>query len=1064
MSGAAPVASGLPDRAERRQLTLVFCDLVDSVVLSTRLDPEDLRDLISAYQRACAKSVQLYGGYVARYVGDGVLIYFGYPTAHEDNAERAICAALDVVAAVSQLPDNLTLSTELRIRVRIGIATGVVVVGDGIEDVLDRGAVVGEAANLAARLQAIAEPNTIVVSEITRQLAGERFAYRNLGTLELKGFADPVPAYRVLERREVTRLQARGGALTPFIGREEEIRLLLERWERAAAGRGQVVALVGQAGVGKSRTTAEFIRRIGEHTPSAAAPIVLQYSPYHANAPLYPVVGYIGRLAGIGADDSPAEKLAKLGIVLGGDDMERREDLRLVADFMGMDQHEALRLPAGPVAKRDLTIKALANHFADCATRGPVVIVFEDTQWIDPTSKLLLARLADWARTSSAFIVITSRPASRDGVEAVLQDSGIAPTAGIPPDHVMICDIRELSPGHGRMLAGAIPDGSGQLDPGQLDAILAKSAGIPLYIEELVKAAAKGFAISDARGKADQGAVPHTISDALMAQLDPLGDAKNIAQQAAVIGQEFPLALLQEVTRRPLDELMPLLDRLINAGIVTDRVSLSDAYRFKHALIRDIAYRSLLRKNRRQLHCAVARALSHQFPAGAGSDLIAQHYSVGAAHAEAIEFWRRGAAEAIARSANDEAVAMLASALAELQHLGTARRPELELELVLAQAAALRSVRGYSAAEVEKRLARARELCAICGDVETKFSVEWSLFLCTMVKGDIDGARAFADSLLELAGNEPGPSLVDALIANGMVAFHIGDFEAASRFHQAGAAMSRPEIDQPRFLTHGQNAGLFCLSYLARSQCMLGQLDRGRATINQARTITAERADDPGHIHTCINVAMHAVRVYHQCDDLATEKRFAEEVVEIARRNHYAYYQALGMCHLGWVAGAEGEFERGIAMLKEGMARLSGTGTALSLPGFHLLLAELYLRADKPEEAMRSLALAVGSDGFALWDADIERVRGDILARQTPTDWDAVETAYRSSLEIARRQQARLLICKAGLSLARLLEARAERKQGYELLRDCIMPLKEGYDVGVVQQARRMIQELVAPL
>ncbi len=1056
-------ASTLSDRAERRQLTLMFCDLVDSVGLSIRLDPEDLRDLIAAYQRTCAQSVGLYDGYVARHVGDGILVYFGFPVAYEDNAERAVRAGLELVSAVPKLNRSLEQFADVDVRVRVGIATGLVVVGDAIAGGgSDHDAVVGEAANLAARLQSMAEPNTVVVSEVTRQLAAERFEYRDLGKRELKGFVTPMSVYQVIGEREITRLEARGAALTPFVGREEEVAILLDRWERAASQNGQVVALVGQGGIGKSRIAAEAAERIRRRNPSAPAPVVLQYSPYHSNAPLYPVVRHLIRLANIAAEDPPPVKFDKLARLL-GDDLARRESVSLIADLLGVepdDGHPAAAL--GPMVKRHMTIEALIAWFADRGKDQAVTIMFEDAQWIDPTSKLLLDRLATWAKNAYALIAITLRTDSSSAADGIIRDSGLVDPDGRYPDHVTVREIRELDAADGRKLAAAAVATEGRaVDASQLDAVVAKSGGIPLYLEELVKAAANGVEFSVGREKATHsGAVPNTISDALMAQLDQLGFAKEVAQHASVIGPEFSLSLLARIMARSRGELLPVLNSLIDSRIVVRGSSSPDGYWFKHALIRDISYRSLLRKNRRQIHFGVARELSRH-PAGTvavSNDLIAQHYSLGDAPLEAIKFWRRGAGEAIVRSANEEAIAMLQSALGELEKLRGTERPALELDLVLTQAMALRSVRGYSAPEVEQRLARARVLCTTCGDFGNRFSVEWGLFQCTLVKGDIDGARAFAADLLEHAERDPGRPLIDAHLANGMVAFNAGEFEAAMKFHEVGAELSRPETDEPRFLTHGQNAGLFCLSYLARAQCILGYLDRGRATIQRARAIAAMRSQDPGHIHSCLNVAIHAVRVYHLCGDLETERRLATETVEIARANHYAYYEALGRCHLGWVAGAEGNLDDGIAMLTDGLAALRQTGTSLSVPWFYLLLSQLYVRADRLDEARRLLALAAGSRGYAVCDADIERVRGDIIA----ADWAAAEAAYRSSLAIARRQQAGLFICKSALSLARLLQSRGRQKESHELLKECLTQLREGDDVMAVRQARSLMRELAA--
>jgi class 3 adenylate cyclase/tetratricopeptide (TPR) repeat protein len=1069
-NAAASGISTLSDRAERRQLTLMFCDLVDSVGLSIRLDPEDLRDLIATYQRACAQSVGHYDGYVARYMGDGILVYFGYPVAHEDDAERAIRAGLELVSAITKLNQSLGQINDLHVKVRIGIATGLVVVGDAVaEGVSDRDAVVGEAVNLAARLQAMAEPNTVVVSEGTRQLAPKRFEYRDLGRHELKGFITPVPVYKILGPREVTRLEARGTALTPFVGREDEIATLLNHWERASRQNGQFVVLVGQAGIGKSRIAAETALRIEQQIGAVLHPVVLQYSQHHSNVPLYPVVGQLTRLAGIQPEDQPPVKLHKLAELLSGDDPARQTAVSLVADLLGIepaDNYPPVAL--GPMVKRHLTIEALAHWFADLAENYPVMIVVEDAQWIDPTSQLLLARLANWAKSGGALIVITLRTDSPGAADTFITESGLVEPDGRYSDHVTVCEIRELNATNGRKLAEAAVANDGRaLDPAQLEGVLNKSGGVPLYLEELAQAVASGVEISGGRGKSVQNyPVPSTLSDALMAQLDQLGFAKEVAQHASVIGPEFQLSLLAEIMGRSPQDLLPMINDLIDSRIVVYESRTTDTYRFKHALIRDVSYRSLLRKNRRQIHRAVAEQLARR-PAettAVNGDLIAQHYSAGEAHLEAIEFWRRGAAEAVARSANEEAIAMLQSALVELEQFRGAEKPAVELDLVLALAMALRSVRGYSAAEVEERLGRARELCMLNGDLNSRFSVEWGLFQCTFVKGDIEGARAFAADLLDHAKHDPGQLLVDAYLANGMVAFNAGEFEAAKNFHETGVALSRLETDNPRFFTHGQNAGLFCLSYLARTQCILGYVDQGRAMIERALAIAASRSDEPGHVHGHLNAAIHAVRVYHLCGDLDIEKRLANETIEIAQRNRYAYYEALAKCHLGWVVGAAGNLEEGIETLIEGLAALRQTGTALSIPGFHCLLSQLFVRADRLEKAQRQLALASGLRGFALWDTDIERTRGDIFARQGPAALSAAEAAYRSSLAIARRQRSRLLACKAGLSLARLLQSHGRHNQGYELLRECLVPLEEGDDVKDLRQARAMMAELALTL
>ena len=551
------------------------------------------------------------------------------------------------------------------------------------------------------------------------------------------------------------------------------------------------------------------------------------------------------------------------------------------------------------------------------------------------------------------------------------------------------------------------------------------------------------------------------IDDVLMAELDRCGPAKAVAQQASVIGPEFGMGLLARVMECSLDELVPLLLDLERSKILVRGAGAPDLYRFRHSLLYEIAYRSLLRKARRQIHLAVASELSRQAgeTAQAGDDLIARHYALADQHAEAAAYWRRGATKAIARSANEEAIAMLQSALDALGKQGGPQQPELELDLVLTQALAMRSVRGYSSPETEQTLLKARHMAMVCGDAATRFSVDFGLFQCTIVKGDVRAAQEWADGLLELAGPGPSEARIDGYLAKGIAAFCAGEFVPSIEYHELGAALCRPETDPPRFLTHGQNAGLFCLSYMARTQCMVGRLDQGRATMRRARQIAALRSRDPGHVHSLINTAIHAVRVYHLCGDLAEERRLAQQVVELARRNHYAYYEAQGLCHLGWVAGQEDDRDDGIAALTAAIGTLRQTGT-LALPAFQVMLAQLDIRAGRLDEASALITQAAAVGEYAVWASEIERTRGDLLA----ADWAAAEAAYRASLAIARRQNAGLFACKTADSLARLLQSRGKLQEAYDILRECLAPLSEGADVLPIRKARTTLQELAQSL
>jgi class 3 adenylate cyclase/tetratricopeptide (TPR) repeat protein len=1063
-SASVPLAPTYPQEAERRQLTLMFCDLVDSVGLSNRLDPEDLRDVIAAYQRACTRSIKRYDGHVARYVGDGILAFFGYPTAHEDDAERAVRAARDLIEAVTKLNADISDLPGFTLKVRLGIATGLVVVGDvATGGVMEKDAVAGEAANLASRLQGLAGPNSIVVSSLTREIAAEAFEYRDLGSQIVKGFAAPVSAYEIVAERHVSRLEARNAAPTPFVDREVEIETMLRCWERAASGTGQVLVVSGEAGIGKSRVIAEACARIRRLESASDIPLTFQCAPYHANSALYPVVRQLARLAGIDRSDTDQDKFDKLDRLLQPPLRDRGRTLSLIAELVGVKANERYApVMGGSREKRDLMIEALIDWCASHLSKRTLIVIFEDAQWIDPTSRLFLRRLADWAAKLRVLIIITERNDTGSSMATTLEEGRPLAVGDMNLPHMTFCEVRELSQSHVRQLIAAAARGRA-ISAAEASAILDKSAGLPLYVEELTKSFLHTRESSDAQGtsRARSLAVPHTISDALMARLDQLGRAKEIAQYASVIGQEFSLRLLAKIATNSPDEVIPHLNALVDSGIVAPSDSAADSYRFKHALIRDIAYHSLLNRVRRELHVKIATELAQ--PAEtltATDDLIAQHFSLGGAHGDAIEYWLRGATDAIARSAHEEALGMLVSAVDDFRRLGDAGSPLLELDLVLAQATALRSVRGYSAAEVRERLVRARDLARTTGNGAKQFNIEWGLFQHSIVRAEITEAREIAAGLFEIAERHPDRPFIDAYLANGIVAFVRGEFERARELFEKGLDLSNPQTDEPHFLTHGQNPGLFCLSYLAHTLCFLGDLDRARAAIERSLSIAETRAREPAHIYGLVNALTFAVRVHQFCGDIAAERRFAEKVMDIARRNHYTYYEALSRCHLGWVIGAEGRPFEGIDHMVDGMAALDKTGTLLAIPGFYALLSELYLRAHRFSEAAGALARAASPTGPSTWDAEIERLRGDILALQPQPDLEAAEVAYRTSLATASRQGARSLILKTGLSLSRLLRRVDRTHEAREVLERCLAQLPDRLESPEVRSAQAAIREL----
>ena len=655
------------DTAERRQVTVMFSDLVGSTALSARIDPEDLREVISAYQKCVAETVRRFGGFVAKYMGDGVLVYFGYPEAHEDEAERAVRAGLELIAAVARLKTRTSLQT------RVGIATGLVVVGEliGSGEAQERG-IVGETPNLAARLQGIAEPNMVVIAEDTRRLLGNLFELQDLGARELKGITGPVRAWAALRASSVEgRFEAlHASGLTALIGRDEEIELLLRRWSRAKSGEGQVVLLSGEAGIGKSRLTAALLESVaGEpHTR-------LRYfcSPQHTDSAFHPIIGQMERAAGLAHDDTRQARLDKLDALLAQTSTSKPE-AALFAEMLSLPndgRYPALDL--APERRRQRTLEALTAQLAGLASQYPVLMIFEDIHWIDPTSLEALNLIVDRIKNLSALLIVTFRPEFN------------AAWAG--QSRVTSLMLNRLGEHEAAAIIARLV-GNKELPADVMAEIVERTDGIPLFVEEMTKAVLEAEGEGEARRTAAAVpspalAVPASLHASLMARLDRLGSAKEAAQIGAAIGREFSHALLAAVVRKPEAELSAALDRLIAAGLLFRQgVPPHATYLFKHALVQDAAYGTLLREPRRALHARIAEALESQFAeiAERQPELLARHCTEAGLIEKAAGLWGKAGQRSLQRSALVEAGEQLTRALDQIavlaRHAGAASRAD----------------------------------------------------------------------------------------------------------------------------------------------------------------------------------------------------------------------------------------------------------------------------------------------------------------------------------------------------------------------------------------------------
>ncbi len=1044
---AAPLHT---QEAERRQVTVVFCDLVGSTAMSGRLDPEDLNRVMQRYQRTTCDVVHRFGGHVARFLGDGILIYFGWPNAHEDDAERSVRAGLEILGSLSTLDPGYGEHLEAR----IGIATGLVVVGDttgpggGLE-----GGIVGETPNLAARLQALANPGEVVIGAVTRKLVGETFRLENLGTHRLKGIVEPSPTWRVIGERVVqSRFEARGPALTAFVNRERELAVLKERWRIAAAGNGQVVVLSGEAGVGKSRIVQKLREQIGQEQHSV---LHYQCSPHHTNSAFYPVIRNLEHVTQTTADDPPETRLDKLEAALGTTNQRRKQTAALFGALLLLPIEKRYP-PLNMSPKRQLqeTMSAVTSQVLVVAKRQPVMMIFEDAHWVDPTSLEMLSQMIEVVRKHPVLLVVTCR-------------REFAPP-WLPCDHVTFLRLNRLSKFHGAQLVTEIA-GNTELSGRVLHEILAKTDGIPLFVEELTKTVLESDGLKarstgrDLTGTAPPLAIPSTLQDSLMARLDQLASAKDIAQLGATIGREFSYRLISKVASLSEAELANALRRLVRSRIVSQRGIVPEAtYVFRHALIQDSAYQSLLRTTRQQYHQRIAMALERHVPetAETNPELLAHHFSEALIADEAARYWHRAAEQAIRRSAHVEAINHVTRGVRLAQSLpDTATRRQLELDLQMTRGGALRATRGYAAPEVVDAYTKARSLCRGLPETPQLFPVLWSLTLSHFVRADVETAHHLARQLFDLGSNmQDSDMILEARIALGMTSFHLGDLQTARTHLEDGIAIYDPRKHQSHALQYGQDPGAFCLSYAAWALWFLGYPDQALQRIDEALAIARRIA----HPYSRVFVLMFATRI-HQCRrDHVTLEKVSREMITVAKEQGFAYYVAQGAIQRGCALTQLGNVGEGIALLHEGLSALRSTGTELGRPGSLLRLSEGYANAGLTEEAQSVLSEAmelVQQKGARIWDAEMQRLKGVYLLAVSESNQAEAEQCMMHALEIARRQQAKSLELRAAMSISRLRISEGREADARKLLSDVYAWFEEGHNTPDLEEAKAILDD-----
>ncbi|WP_281017900.1 MULTISPECIES: adenylate/guanylate cyclase domain-containing protein [unclassified Minwuia] len=1040
-----PVTAAVSSDAERRHLTVMFVDLVGSTEMAGRIDAEDMRNVITSYQNTVAGVVSRYEGFVAKFMGDGVLCYFGWPRANEDDAERAVRAGLSIIDSVK----NTRESDGTPLATRVGIATGVVIVGDLIgSGATQEAAVVGETPNLAARLQGFAEPNQLVLPDETRRLLGGAYQVRSLGGQELKGIGAPVEVFVVIgEVSQESRFAARQtGTLTPIVGREREIELILERWAMARARKGQMVIVSGEAGIGKSRITRAVIDAVAqdEHVR-----MTYQCSPYHADSAFYPVTQQMALAAGFAHSDSSETRLDKLESLLGKD----RATLRLIAPLMGLDGAVRYGAPdLTPAQQRAQIMLALGRLLVRQATKKPVLLVYEDLHWIDPTSLELLETLLDEIAEAPIMILATARPTFEYGF------------GGNPI--VTRLALNRLGKDQIGVIAAKLT--GGRALPDEIMAIIAqRTDGVPLFVEELTKTILESGAVMQdgdrfvLNGPLSTIAIPTTLHDSLMARLDRLQPIKEVAQTAACIGRGFSHGLLARIARLPEPELATALDGLISAELVYRRGLPPEAtYLFKHALVRDAAYESLLKGKRRAIHVRILAAL--EADPDIAHEVLAVHAEAAGLTDRAIDLWEAASKVALGRPAFDEA----------LSHLGHAIKlitPQLDtgdsfvlnraLSLQVPLGMALLTRRGYGADETVAAFKQALAFADRVGETPMRYSILYGLWVATGIRGQHAEALRTAEALVDLAGrSSDSSSVVVAHRVAGSSHWFMGNTAVAEHHLEIALSHFDPLKHAGLADRYGQDIGVSLHVFLACVAMTLGKTSRALAHAAEAERL----AQSTGHVQTICYAAVILSLCYLAVGDDAKAQRSMKTIEPIAQEHDLLLWIAYIASFSQVIAARRGD-KNSIERFKSADQKVIDHNCTFFGSQLRISVGWSALEMGLGDEAAELASMAEGliektGETYAL--SDLHRLQAAIV--KADGDNVASQRYLEIALDVARQQSARLWELRAAIDLARLWQAKGRIKEAVSLLRPVHESIAEGDCPEDQAKARALLAELGA--
>jgi class 3 adenylate cyclase/predicted ATPase len=1052
-----PAPVDIPSGVERRQLTVMFCDLVGSVQLSHMLDPEDLRDVIAAYRDACGAVVNRFEGTTAQFQGDGILVYFGYPIAHEDDARRSVQAGLEILQAVRDLDRRLSAERGIHLSVRVAIHTGLTLVGDTGGAAGTERLALGDTPNIAARIQALAESDTLLVSAATRELISGFFKTVDLGLHHVKGLEEPIHVFRVLSATGARhRIEAAAPhRLAPYVGRENAVAALVESWLAARDSPGHGVLLLGEPGVGKSRLLSVFRDKIGTDDCEI---IECYCSPYYQGTAFFPLIDPLRARLRLTDDDEPTGKLERLRVGLAEHGCDVETALPLVAQLFGIPP-EAGYAPLGlhPLTQKQKTVGALHSLLLAPAQQKPTLLVIEDLHWIDPTTLELLGGVLARLLDTRLLLLMTARPSFTPPWPAGNQCT--------------ILHVNQLSPKDTETMIRRVVGGK-SLPAQVMSLLVAKTDGNPLYVEEMTRMFLDSGTLRETEsgyelaGPLPQVMVPASLHDLLMARLDRMPpEAKKVVQLGATIGREFSFDLLCEVLPHEEQLLSVGLEQLLDEGFV---FTTGTGFLIKHALIQDAAYESLLKRTRQHYHERIAMALERGAHGSAHPERLAQHWTKAAQAARALPYWLEAGRQAVASSATEEAASHLRQGL-ELIALQpeSMDRDRLELGFLSTLAVALTIQKGWAAPEVADAYVRAQTLSERVGPNPQLFWVLWGMWAFYLVKGDQSKGLEFAQRMMRLAQGEGDESLgLEASFALGLSHYYMGDLPAARAHLEVAVATYDSEKHHANAFLTSQDVGVTARSVSSMVLFLMGETELALARSRDAIAL-AGRLKHPFSQAYALGCAAWLNAYRRESEAMSTR---AAETIELSTAQALGFWLVWGTIFAGRALADAGEGRAGAKHMEESLAMYRGIGSGMVVPYFLALLAEVLVRNGEPDRALAVLADArvVMQQGETFPAAEIDRLEGEIrLARacaggRTPDPAEAVEIErlFRQALDLAQRQGAHLFALRAATSLARLVQAGAGADDAHRLLSAAIARIADQTPTRDLADAQALLSTL----